>query len=57
MRSMSVHSAASCETRIIIPVRNGGERWREAAAALRGAVPDPPWLRSLIQVRPTAVMR
>jgi rhamnosyltransferase len=38
---MSVHSAALCETRIIIPVRNGGERWREAAAALRGAVPDP----------------
>lgn len=38
---MSVHSAAVCETRIIIPVRNGGERWREVAAALRGAVPDP----------------
>ena len=38
---MSVHSAALCKTRIIIPVRNGGERWREAAAALRGAVPDP----------------
>jgi rhamnosyltransferase len=38
---MSVHSAALCETRIIIPVRNGGERWREAAAALRDAVPDP----------------
>jgi GT2 family glycosyltransferase len=38
---MSVHSAALCETRIIIPVRNGGERWREAAAALRGVVPDP----------------
>jgi rhamnosyltransferase len=41
MRSMSVHSAASCETRIIIPVRNGGERWREAAAASLGGVPDP----------------
>ncbi len=41
MQSMSVHSAALCKTRIIIPVRNGGERWREAAAALRGAVPDP----------------
>jgi rhamnosyltransferase len=38
---MSVHSPALCETRIIIPVCNGGERWREAAAALRGAVPDP----------------
>jgi hypothetical protein len=41
MRSMSVHSAALCETRIIIPVRNGGERWREAAAALCGALSDP----------------
>ncbi len=41
MRSMPVHSATLCETRIIIPVRNGGERWREAAAALRAAVPDP----------------
>jgi rhamnosyltransferase len=38
---MSVHSAALCETRIIIPVRNGGERWREAAAALRASVPNP----------------
>jgi rhamnosyltransferase len=28
-------------TRIIIPVRNGGERWREAALALRNAVSDP----------------
>jgi rhamnosyltransferase len=26
---------------VIVPVRNGGERWREAAAALRAAVPDP----------------
>jgi rhamnosyltransferase len=41
MRSMSIHSATLCETRIIIPVRNGGERWREAAAALRAAVSDP----------------
>ena len=38
---MSVHSTALDATRIIIPVRNGGERWREAAAALRGALPDP----------------
>lgn len=39
---MSVHSSAAlCQARIIIPVRNGGERWRQAAAALRGAVPDP----------------
>jgi rhamnosyltransferase len=29
------------ESRIIIPVRNGGARWREAAKALREAVPDP----------------
>lgn len=29
------------QARIIIPVRNGGARWREAAAALRGAVADP----------------
>ena len=27
--------------RIIIPVRNGGARWREAAASLREAVEDP----------------
>src|ERR1700678_1438705 len=38
---MCVHSAALLESRIIIPVRNGGERWCEAAAALRAAVPDP----------------
>jgi rhamnosyltransferase len=29
------------EARIIIPVRNGGPRWREAASALSRAVPDP----------------
>jgi rhamnosyltransferase len=29
------------QSRIIIPVRNGGARWREAAKALREAVPDP----------------
>lgn len=27
--------------RIIVPVRNGGARWREAATALRQALPDP----------------
>lgn len=27
--------------RVIVPVRNGGARWREAAAALRAAFPDP----------------
>jgi rhamnosyltransferase len=29
------------DTRIIIPVRNGGARWREAALKLREAVADP----------------
>jgi rhamnosyltransferase len=38
---MPIHSAALCETRIIIPVRNGGERWREAAVALHAALPNP----------------
>jgi rhamnosyltransferase len=41
MSSMSVHSAALCKSRIIVPIRNGGGRWREAAVALRDAVPDP----------------
>lgn len=27
--------------RIIVPVRNGGARWRQAARALRSALPDP----------------
>src|SRR6202012_2682594 len=35
------HSPVLFETRIIIPVRNGGSRWREAAVALRRSVPDP----------------
>lgn len=39
--SMPVNNAQLYQTRIIIPVRNGGMRWREAAAALRSAVPDP----------------
>lgn len=29
------------DSRIIVPVRNGGARWREAAAALHRSVPDP----------------
>jgi rhamnosyltransferase len=29
------------QTRVIVPVYNGGSRWIEAAAALRAAVPDP----------------
>jgi rhamnosyltransferase len=29
------------QTRIIVPIRNGGARWLEAATALQGAVPDP----------------
>ncbi len=29
------------QTRVIVPVRNGGQRWLEAAAALREAVPHP----------------
>ena len=28
-------------TQVIVPVRNGGARWREAAAALSAGVPDP----------------
>lgn len=27
--------------RIVVPVRNGGQRWREAAAALRSVLPEP----------------
>lgn len=38
---MSDVAAAVNHARIIVPVRNGGERWREAAAALRAALPDP----------------
>jgi hypothetical protein len=41
MRSMSIPSTLFRETRIIIPVRNGGACWHEAAAALRAAIPDP----------------
>jgi rhamnosyltransferase len=35
-----VESAVN-HVRIIVPVRNGGPRWCEAAAALRTALPDP----------------
>lgn len=38
---MPESGAAVNHARIIVPVRNGGERWREAAAALRAALPDP----------------
>jgi rhamnosyltransferase len=41
MQRMSGHDSKLGQTRIIIPVRNGGARWREAASALRRAVPDP----------------
>jgi rhamnosyltransferase len=34
-------TAVLSQARIIIPVRNGGARWREAAAALRRSIPDP----------------
>jgi rhamnosyltransferase len=33
--------AAMSSARIIVPVRNGGARWREAAIALRSALSDP----------------
>lgn len=33
--------AAVNHARLIVPVRNGGRRWREAALALRSALPDP----------------
>jgi rhamnosyltransferase len=36
-----VNGAVLDQARIIVPVRNGGARWREAAAALRNAVDDP----------------
>jgi rhamnosyltransferase len=36
-----VNSIALTDARILIPVRNGGERWREAAAALRRCVLCP----------------
>jgi rhamnosyltransferase len=41
MQRMSGQDSKLGQTRIIIPVRNGGARWREAASALQRAVPDP----------------
>ncbi len=41
MQRMSGPDSKLEQTRIIIPVRNGGARWREAAGALQRAVPDP----------------
>ena len=41
MSSMSADHTLQSETRIIVPIRNGGARWREAAAALRMSLPDP----------------
>ena len=46
MVSSSLNSQPQATTRwdrarVVIPVRNGGARWREAAAALRQCVPDP----------------
>ena len=38
---MSSTELAADQIRIIVPVRNGGARWTEAAAALREALPDP----------------
>lgn len=38
---MPQNKSAVNQARIIVPVRNGGARWREAADALRAAVPDP----------------
>lgn len=37
---MPENKSAVNHARIIVPVRNGGARWREAAAALRAALPD-----------------
>jgi len=38
---LQIMSEPLLHARIIIPVRNGGPRWREAAMCLRRAVPDP----------------
>ena len=41
MGVMELQTTLRRETRIIVPVRNGGARWREAAAALRHCLPFP----------------
>ncbi|HVW70382.1 MAG TPA: glycosyltransferase [Steroidobacteraceae bacterium] len=41
MRAVHVDNGVWDQTRVIVPVRNGGPRWIEAATALRLAVPDP----------------
>jgi rhamnosyltransferase len=40
----SADLSALNRTRLIVPVLNGGGRWREAARALTAAVPDPAWV-------------
>lgn len=37
----AVEAAILHDAHVIVPVRNGGTRWREAAEALERAVPDP----------------
>ena len=39
--SLSADLSALNRTRLIVPVLNGGDRWREAARAITTAVPDP----------------
>src|SRR6185437_1375393 len=39
--TMLQNKSAVNQARIIVPLRNGGARWREAADALRAAVTDP----------------
>lgn len=41
IRFVPTSAARINQARIVVPVRNGGARWREAATALREAVPDP----------------
>jgi rhamnosyltransferase len=38
---MAIRTDNLSETRVIVPVRNGGDRWREAARALLASVPQP----------------
>lgn len=39
--AQSAAQAVLSRTRLIVPVLNGGDRWREAARAIRSAVTDP----------------